>query len=45
VKETTRKTYLFWEDNIKKDFQEVGWGMEWSNLAEDRDKLQSFVIP
>ena len=28
-----------WEDNIKTDFQEVGWGcMEWIELAQDRDK-------
>jgi len=28
-----------WEDNIKMDLQEVGCGgMEWIDLAEDRDK-------
>jgi hypothetical protein len=27
-----------WEDNIKTDFQEVGWGMDWINLAQDRDR-------
>ena len=27
-----------WEDNIKKDLQEVGWGgMDWTELAQDRD--------
>ena len=26
------------EDNIKVDLQEVGWGMDWIDLAEDRDK-------
>jgi hypothetical protein len=25
-----------WEDNIKKNLQEVGWGMDWINLAQDR---------
>jgi hypothetical protein len=29
-----------WEDNIKKDFQEVEWGagMDWIDLAQDREK-------
>jgi hypothetical protein len=28
-----------WVDNIKMDLQEVGWGrMDWTGLAEDRDK-------
>jgi hypothetical protein len=27
-----------WEDNIKMDLQEVGWGeMDWIDLAKDRD--------
>jgi hypothetical protein len=24
-----------WEDNIKMDLQEVGWRMDWIDLAED----------
>jgi hypothetical protein len=32
-----------WEDNIKMDLQEVGWGMDWIELAEDRDRLQAVV--
>jgi hypothetical protein len=28
-----------WRNNIKMDFQEVGWrGMDWIDLTEDRDK-------
>jgi hypothetical protein len=27
-----------WENNIKVDFQEVGWGHEWIDLAQDRDR-------
>jgi hypothetical protein len=28
-----------WEDNIKIDFQEVGWGgMDWIDVAQDRDR-------
>jgi hypothetical protein len=28
-----------WEDNIKLDFQGVGWvGIDWIDLTEDRDR-------
>ena len=30
-------------DNIKMDFQEVGWGMDWIDLAQDRDKWRALV--
>jgi hypothetical protein len=26
------------EDNIKMDLQEVGWGMYWIDLVQDRDR-------
>jgi hypothetical protein len=26
-----------WEDNIKMDIQGMGWGMDWIELAQDRD--------
>jgi len=33
-----------WEDNIKRDLQEVGCGgMDWIKLAQDRDRLQALV--
>ena len=32
-----------WEDNINMDLEEVGWGMDWINLAQDRDKWQALV--
>jgi hypothetical protein len=32
-----------WEDNIKMDLQEVGWGMDWIQLARDRDRWQALV--
>jgi hypothetical protein len=33
-----------WEDNIKMDLQEVGWrGMNWIDLAEDRDRWGTLV--
>jgi hypothetical protein len=32
-----------WEDNIKMDLQEVGWGMDWIELAQDRDRWRTFV--
>jgi len=31
-----------WEDNIKMDLQEVGYGgMDWIDLAQDRDRWRS----
>jgi len=33
-----------WEDTIKMDLQEVRcWGMDWIELAQDRDKWRSVV--
>ena len=33
-----------WEDNIKIDLQEVGYGdVEWIELAHDRDRWQALV--
>ena len=32
-----------WEDNIKMDFQEVEWGMDWIELAQDRDRWRALV--
>ena len=26
------------EDNIKMDLQEVGWSVDWIDLAQDRDR-------
>jgi hypothetical protein len=32
-----------WEGNIKIDLQEVGWGMDWNELAQDRDRWRDLV--
>jgi hypothetical protein len=32
-----------WEDNIKMDLQEVGWGVDWIELAQDRDRWRDLV--
>jgi len=35
---------LGWEDNIKMDLQEVGWGgMDWMELTHDRDSWRALV--
>jgi hypothetical protein len=32
-----------WEDNIKMDLQEVGWGMDWIELGQDGDRWPAVV--
>jgi hypothetical protein len=33
-----------WVRNIKMDLREIGWGgMDWIDLAEDRDQWRTFV--
>jgi hypothetical protein len=32
-----------WEDNIKVDLREVGWGIDWIDLAQDRDRWRALV--
>jgi hypothetical protein len=31
------------EDSIKMDIQEVGWDMDWTDLAKDRDECRALV--
>jgi hypothetical protein len=43
-KRPLRRPGCRWEDNIKTDFRETGWGgMDWIDLAQDRDKLRALV--
>jgi hypothetical protein len=33
-----------WEDNIRMDLREIGWGgMDWIDLAQDTDQWRAFV--
>jgi len=32
-----------WEDNIKMDLREVGWGGDWMELAQNRDRWRALV--
>jgi hypothetical protein len=33
-----------WEDNIKTDLREIGWGdMDWIDLAQNRDQWRTIV--
>jgi len=32
-----------WEDNIKMNIHEVGWGIDWIDLAQDRDMWQALM--
>jgi hypothetical protein len=38
-----RRSRLRWEDNVKMDHLEVGWGMDWIEVAEDRDRWWALV--
>jgi hypothetical protein len=42
-KRTHGRRWRGWEDNIKMDLQEVGWGMPWIELAQDRDRWRALV--
>jgi hypothetical protein len=33
-----------WEDNIKMDLLEVGWGMDWIDLGQHSDSWRALVI-
>jgi hypothetical protein len=32
-----------WEDGIKIDLREIGWGGDWIHLAQDRDRWRAVV--
>jgi hypothetical protein len=32
-----------WEDNIKMDVPDVGWGMDWIELAQDRERRRALA--
>jgi hypothetical protein len=32
-----------WEDNIKMDLKEFGWGIDWIYLAQDPDRWNALV--
>jgi hypothetical protein len=43
-KRPLRKPMHRWEDNIKMYLQKVGcWGMDWIELAQDRDRWWTLV--
>jgi hypothetical protein len=43
-KRPLRRPRRRWEDNIKMDLREIGWGgMDWIDLAQDRDQWKALV--
>jgi hypothetical protein len=43
-KEPLGRSSRRWVDNIKMDLREIGWdGMDWIDLAQDRDKWRAIV--
>jgi hypothetical protein len=44
VQRPLRRPRLRWEDNIRMDLVEVGWGdVHWIGLAQDRDRWRALV--
>jgi hypothetical protein len=44
AKRPLRRTRRRWVDNIKIDCREIEWdGMDWIDLAQDRDKWRALV--
>ena len=37
------RTWRRLKENVKICLQEVGWGMDWSDLAHDRDRWRAVV--
>ena len=42
-KRQLRRSRHRWKDNIKIELQNVGWGIDWIDLAEDGDRWRGFV--
>jgi hypothetical protein len=43
-KRPLRRPRRRWENNIKMEFTEIGWGgMDWIDLAQDRDQWRALV--
>ena len=43
-KRPLRRPWSRWEDNIKMDLQEVGYGgIDWIDVAQDRDRWRALV--
>jgi ribosome biogenesis protein Nip4 len=43
-KRPLRKPRNRWEDNIRMDLREIGWGsVDWMHLAQDKDQWQALM--
>jgi hypothetical protein len=42
-KRPLRRLKSRWEDGIRMDVREIGWGVEWIHLAQDRNRWQALV--
>jgi hypothetical protein len=45
IRRPLRRPRRRWEDNIKLDLREIGWGgMNWIDLAKDRDQWRRALV-
>jgi hypothetical protein len=42
-KRSLEKPRRRWKDNIKMDLRAVGWGMDWLDIIQDRDRWRAVV--
>jgi hypothetical protein len=42
-KRPLERSRLRWQDGIRTDLREIGWGVEWIHLAQDRDRWRAVV--
>jgi hypothetical protein len=42
-KRPLRRSRRSWDDDIKTNLQAVGWGMDWIDVANDKDKWWALV--
>jgi hypothetical protein len=42
-KRPLRRLRRRWEDALRMDLRKIGWGVDWIQLAQDRDRWHAFM--